>query len=131
MCRRHFAICVLSALLSGPVLADMYLRCHIEQAGESRELDFHPHADPYGVRAIDIGSDFRFKAVVIGTQQRIDYVKTYAYFQTKRRLVLLHSARYSAPLATTPASLTGLNYVYSPGLERELRYECRLLGTAP
>ncbi len=72
--------------------------------------------------AVDIGGRFRFKAVVIGDEQKIDYLKTYVYAQTERQPVLLHSAHFFAPQVDIPSrSLTGMVYVYSP---RQLQYEC-------
>ena len=96
-------------------------------------LDFIPTGDPYSVEAIDINGRFRFKAVVIGDAQHIEYIKLYVYSQTRRQPVLLHQAKYLAPVATpgsAPSALTGINYLYSPQLERELQYGCALLENA-
>lgn len=89
---------------------------------------------PYTAKAIDINGRFRFKAVVVGDAQQVEYVKIYTYDFPKRQPVLLHEAKYVAPVAVPnplPASLTGVNYIYSPRLERELQYECVLLEIAP
>jgi hypothetical protein len=130
---RHclIALCVLLFLLSGAAQAEPQLRCHIELTGDSRELEFSAVSDPYGVQPIDLGSDFRFKAVLVGDQGSIEYLKIYVYFQTPRREMLLHSARFLAPPLDAKASLTGLNHIYAPGLERELKYECRLSEAKP
>ena len=97
-------------------------------------VEWAPVTDPYSVRAIDINKSFRFKAVVIGDERRVEYVKLYAYYQGKRQAVLLHSAQYMAPVALSapsPTALTGLNRLYSPRLERELQYGCALVEVAP
>lgn len=109
------------------------LRCQIDQGGQTQVLEFAPVGDPYSVKAIDINGRFRFKAVVIGDERHIEYIKLYTYSQSRRQPVLLHEAKYLAPVAPTsssPAALTGLNYVYSPHLERELQYGCTLLESA-
>lgn len=109
------------------------LRCQIEQGGSTQVLEFAPVGDPYGVAAIDIRGRFRFKAVVIGDAHHIDYIKLYTYSQRRRQPVLLHMAHYSAPKVERDASysaLTGIHYVYSPELERELRYGCALVEGA-
>ena len=96
--------------------------------------DFSPVAAPYGVVPVEVNGRFRFKAVVIGDAQHIEYVKLYVYSKTKRQPVLLHEASYLAPVAsqdTRPAALTGINYIYSPQLERELKYGCAILETTP
>lgn len=118
-----------SALFAAPLL-----RCEIKQADSVRVLDFKPVSDPYKVAAIDIEGRFRFKAVVIGDARQVEYIKLYVYDQVKRQPVLLHQVSYLAPVATSgavPSALTGVHYVYSPQLERELQYSCALLENAP
>ncbi len=110
------------------------LRCHIEQGGTSQVLEFAPVADPYSVPAISINGRFRFKAVVIGDARSVQYINLYTYYQTERRLLLLHEAKYQAPtIQANPArdALTGGNYLYSPGREREFQYGCALLEVSP
>jgi hypothetical protein len=85
-------------------------------------------ADPYVVKALDIDGKFRFKAVMVGDEQQVEYVKLYAYYQTRRKPVLLHQATYLSPVMASDAapSLTGEHTVFSPWLEREMRYRCTL-----
>jgi len=121
-------------LSSANAFASPLLRCTIDQGGSTKVLEFAPEREPYTAKAIDINDQFRFKAVVVGDARQIEYVKIYTYDFPKRQPVLLHEAKYMAPVAhpiSQPASLTGVNYVYSPRLERELQYECTLLETAP
>jgi tRNA A37 threonylcarbamoyladenosine modification protein TsaB len=116
-----------------PLHASPLLRCQIDQGGSTQIFDFPPVSDPYPVKAIDINSRFRFKAVVMGDTQQIEYIKVYVYSQGKRQPILLHQAKYLSPLTSTDpsfAALTGINYVYSPQLERELKYGCALLETS-
>lgn len=128
--RLALAAVVLLALSAG-VGAAPRLRCQVNQGGDAWNLEFAPVADPYRVAAVDINGNFRFKAVVVGEGERVDYVKVYTYYQTRRQAVLLHEARYPAPAVAaagaSPASLTGLQYVYSPRLGRELQYGCALV----
>lgn len=110
--------------------ASPLLRCQINQGGNERVLDFLPISDPYRALAININNRFRFKAVVIGDTQHVDYIKLYVFAQTKRQPKLLHQVTFIAPTPSQdPAltSLTGTNYVYAPHLERELQYSCALL----
>lgn len=109
-----------------PASADSGFRCTLEMNGTTFNVDFTPQADPYTVKAVDIGEHFRFKAVVIGDAQRVEYIKTYVYYRTPRQPVLLHSAHYIAP---QPGFVTGTHFVYSPKLERELKYACLLQET--
>ena len=122
------------ALSPAATLATPLLRCKIDQGGSTQVLEFAPESSPYTAKAVDINGRFRFKAVVVGDARQIEYIKTYTYDFPKRQPVLLHEAKYMAPLVhpiTQPVSLTGVNFVYSPRLERELQYECALLETQP
>ena len=119
-----------------PVIAQAAprLRCQIDQGGTSQVVEFAPVADPYAVQAIDINGRFRFKAVVIGDERQVEYINLYTYFQTERRLILLHEAKYTAPgIQSGPSlsALTGRNFLYSPGREREFQYGCTLVETNP
>ncbi|MFT5644166.1 MAG: hypothetical protein ACI83P_001720 [Janthinobacterium sp.] len=126
--------CFLAALIAligaGPALAAPLLRCQMDQGGSTQVLEFAPAGDPYVARAIDINGRFRFKAVVIGDLHGIEYIKLYTYSQSRRSPVLLHVAKYMAPAVqqgTSYSALTGVNYIYSPQLERELQYGCALI----
>ena len=105
------------------------LHCHIEQGGTVQDLQFSAVSTPYGVASIPIATRFRFKAVMVGEGQHIAYIKLYTYYQTKRQAMLLQEAKYLAPqvqAGTDPASLTGIVYLYSPLLGREMVYSCAL-----
>ena len=110
------------------------LRCQLEQGGNTQVHEFAPVADPYGVAAIDLNGRFRFKAVVIGDERQVQYIKLYTYYQTERRPILLHEAKYLSPALPAGASampLTGQHYLYAPGKEREFQYSCSLIEGAP
>ena len=114
--------------------AALHLRCQIDQGGTTLVRDFAPVADPYGVASIDLNGRFRFKAVVIGDERRIQYIKLYTYYQTARRRVLVHEVKFTSPelpAGTSALALTGQNYVYSPGKEREFHYSCSLIEATP
>lgn len=132
------------ALLGGAIIgllsmpagwASPRLSCEIMQAGRSQTLEFAPVVDPYGARAIDINGHFRFKAVVVAKGAQVDYVNIYAYYLADKRAVLLHQAKYLQPLSQKEAApahgLTGVQYLYSPPLGREMKYGCALLERSP
>lgn len=105
--------------LPGLAQATPALHCLLEHAGETRSLSFAPTTDPYRVESVDIGSAFRFKAVVYREDQRIAYVKLYTYYPSPRQAVLLHQASYR--------SLTGDQRLFSARLGMEFLYNCTLL----
>ena len=110
------------------------LRCEVDHGGETQTIEVAPVSDPYGVQGIDINGRFRFKAVLVGTAERIDYVALYTWYLGDGHPVLLHEAKYQAPEARPdppPAALTGRQYLYAPGLEREIQYGCALAEVAP
>ena len=141
--RPHHHCGVPSALLVGALTlwalpiapaAAPRLRCEVDQGGKTQTIEVAPVSDPYGVQGIDINGRFRFKAVLVGAADRVDYVALYTWYLGDGRPVLLHEAKYQAPAARPdppPAALTGRQYLYAPGLERELQYGCALAEVAP
>jgi len=129
MCIRIISAGLLVAV-AATIQAAPRLRCQLEQGGVSKQIEVAPTDDPYRVASLDVNGRFRFKAVVIGDERRVDYVKLYAYAQTGRQPMLLQEARYLSP-AVTEGSLTGRQMLYSPRLEREFQYECRLIEVTP
>ena len=126
-------VLTLLALPIAPAAAPR-LRCEVDQGGKTQTIEVAPVSDPYGVQGIDINGRFRFKAVLVGAADRIDYVALYTWYLGDGRPVLLHEAKYQAPEARPdppPAALTGRQYLYAPGLERELQYGCALAEVAP
>jgi hypothetical protein len=111
------------------------LRCQVTYAGTTQTIEATPVADPYPVPSVDIGGRFRFKAVMVGSAQRVDYIKLYAYLETRRQPVLVQAAKYLPPYppAVPPATavlLTGEQYLYAGAVERELIYRCTLEGVS-
>lgn len=117
-------------LLCTPLQAAPLLRCQLTYAGSTQLLEATPVADPYRVRSVGVGGRFRFKAVVGGTASQVDYVKLYAYLETKQQPVLVQQATYLPPFATGQ-TLTGQQFLYAGPVERELQYNCSLSGMAP
>ncbi|MYN14170.1 hypothetical protein GSY71_13575 [Pusillimonas sp. TS35] len=106
------------------------LRCEISLMGDNpRKVEFTPTADPYTVESVDIDGIYRFKAVMVGARP-IAYIKLYVYYHKSGRFILLHQAKYVPPPLPSPSDsvepFTGIQYLYSPNLERELRYSCKL-----
>lgn len=122
------------ALFPSAALAAPRLRCLLSQSGTVQVLDFMPVVAPYRVKSVDLQENFRFKAVVIGDEQKVSYIKLYTYYYSRRQPVLLHQATYLAPTVQTdprPDALTGTNALYSPHMEREFQYGCALLEVTP
>jgi hypothetical protein len=124
---------VLLAPLGGQAAAAPLLRCEISYAGSSHIVEAVAGNDPYSVKSVDIEGRFRFKAVVLGAGERVDAVKLYAYYETRRQPVLIQEMKFLPPFAFSdkPDSLTGRQYLYAPPLGRELQYGCALLGAKP
>lgn len=135
--RHALAVMLLAAgpLACGSAEAAARLRCDVDQGGELRQFEFAPSADPYAPRPLDIGRHFRFKAVIVGSDTAVEYVKLYAYAQTSRQPVLLQQNTYLAPRPQPESAgahaLTGTVDVYSPELGRQMRYGCALLEVRP
>jgi len=114
-----------------PAYALPVLRCQLEEGGEVRIVETLQGSNPYDFKAIDLGSRFRFRAVVIGNANAIEYIKLYAYYRKEKISVLMHQVTYHAPRvpeAGATAELTGLVTLYAPPLGRQLQYSCDLAG---
>lgn len=96
--------------------------CKIDYAGATSQLQIEPSDDPYRFASIEPGGNFRFSAQLLAGAKKL---KTYVYHDSKDRLVLVHAAEYPLGNGVCQPSPTGLNRVYSSGLERELTFRCR------
>lgn len=135
--RRHaLAAAVWAAMVaSSTAQAVPLLRCFVSYAGSTQTLETTPTRNPYGTVSVDIQGRFSFKAVMVGSTDEgskgdkgVDYIKLYAYRQTRDRDVPIHQATYLPPFQ---ARLTPLNYLYAGDVERELQYHCTLEGITP
>ncbi|GGC69891.1 hypothetical protein [Undibacterium terreum] len=132
-CSRLLLSIAFSFQLYGVVQAAPLLRCEVIYAGVTYTVVATPGSDPYSIEAVDIGERFRFKAVMVSVDKPIDYIKLYAYFQTRRKDIPIHQATYLPPFTVSdkPYPLTPQNYLYAGDVERELQYHCTLQGVAP
>jgi hypothetical protein len=128
-----FTLGLAAAALSLSAGATPLLRCQVSYAGTTHLVDALPVADPYPVASVDIGGRFRFKAVVVGNDARVDRVLLYAYLDARRQPILIQEAKYLPPFqaSTTPYLLTGEQHLYAGPVERELIYSCTLQGVTP
>ena len=113
--------------------AQALLHCDVTYAGSTHIVETRPVADPYPVPSVDIGGRFRFKAVMVGQAAQVDYVKLYAYLDTRHQPLLIQEAIYLPPFQSTPTPylLTGTQHLYAGPVERELMYSCTLQGVQP
>jgi hypothetical protein len=129
-----FATRVLAGLLlHQAAFAAPLLRCHVTYAGSTQVIEAGPVADPYPVASVDIGGRFRFKAVMVGGETQLDYIKLYAYLDASRQPLLVQEAIYRPPFkaTSTPYPLTGEQHLFAGPVERELLYSCTLEGVQP
>ena len=109
------------------------LRCQVRYASDTINIEARPVADPYTVAAQNIGERFRFKAVVVGNDQQVDYIALYAYdMEMPGAPLLIHEVVHHPPFSSNPKmpGLTGWNHVYSARLGREMVYGCALNNKA-
>lgn len=128
-----WALALAACAFESSACAAAALRCDVTYAGSTQVVQALPVAEPYAVPSVDVGGRFWFKAVMVGTAARVDYIKLYAYFDTPTQPLLLHEAVYLPPFQATPApySLTGTQHLYAGSMERELTYNCSLQGVTP
>ena len=109
------------------------LRCEVSYAGVVYPAVARPVSDPYPVESVPIGERFAFKAVMVGTDAKLERIVLYVYAGAPSRLVMIQEAKYLPPYRSTPQpySLTGEQRLYAGPMERELIYQCTLEGVAP
>lgn len=127
---------VLLAALPTLAAATPLLRCDVVYAGTTHTVEARPVSDPYPVASVDIGGRFRFKPVMVGQGDEVEYIKLYSYLETRRQPVLIHMLRYLPPFPPPPpgsgtVNLTGQQTLYAGPVERELQYQCFLQGLQP
>lgn len=131
----RLALACCASIASGAAFsanASPTLHCELKQSLTVVSADFPLVSDPYGVGAVDVDGIFRFKAVVFGAGEQVEYVKLYTYYQSDRQAVLLHEAKYSPPRSGIAADwLFAEQRVYSPELGRELIVACGWKGAQP
>jgi len=125
-----------AAAFNADVSAKPLVRCEVTYAGTTHIIDSiinnNPEVDAGGAyiaEASDIGGRFRFKTIMLGKNDALTTIKIYVFYEARRQPVLLQEVKYEAPfsLSKKPHDLTGMNYLYSPPLGRELQYGCALL----
>lgn len=123
-------ILLLFTLTSGAVLsaATPLLRCAVSYADTTHQIETRLIDDPYRAALYDIGGRFSFKAVMLGTTNKIDTIKIYAYLQGLEKDFPIHQATYMPPFSRSsePFQLTPINHLYAGEYEREMQYQCTL-----
>lgn len=130
ICMTAVAALLSACLVPVTASATALLHCDVTYAGSTKIIETSAVSDPYTVPSVDIGGRFWFKAVMVGQAERVDYVKLYAYLDTRAQPILIHEAIYLPPFNATvaPYVLTGTQHLYARPVERELTYSCNLQG---
>ena len=125
-------LCLYAGLPSNARAAPL-LRCEVSYAGVVHPVVARPVSDPYPVESVAIGERFAFKAVMVGTDTKLERIVLYVYAGSPSRLVMIQEAKHLPPYrsAPQPYSLTGVQRLYAGPMERELIYQCTLEGVAP
>ena len=128
---RDLAGFLLAGLSATCVWAGPELVCELRYGSETRVLRHSAAADPYAYAAETFEGRFRFKAVVLGSAEKIEHITLTVYDLTGSGAPKIsQQLRIEPPFnlqAELPA-LTGWSHVYSSVLGRELRYGCALRG---
>ncbi len=129
-------ICVMFATMmfvaaSNVAFASPKLICQIDQGGKTIAVSAVASSDPYSFKAVNINDRFRFRAVVVGNDASIDYIKLYTYYQSGQRSLILQEEKYLSPeipVTNAVRPVTGVVTLYSPRMGREIVYSCSLNG---
>lgn len=133
LCTKTVALTLWACALPSAVCAQGLLHCDVTYAGSTHVVETQAVTDPYPVPSVNIGGRFWFKAVMVGNDSQVDYIKLYAYLDTRQQPLLIQEAIYLPPFQSTPSPylLTGTQHLYAGPVERELMYSCTLQGVQP
>jgi hypothetical protein len=133
LCSTTLALAIWASALPSTVWAAAQLRCEVTYAGSTQVVETQAVSDPYTVPSVDISGRFWFKAVMVGQAARVDYIKLYAYLDTRTQPLLIQEAIFLPPFqaSSTPTPLTGTQRLYAGPVGRELIYNCSLQGAQP
>ena len=101
--------------------------CHVTYGGETRTISAAATTQPLAVAPVSIGSYFLFRIVFRQEPADLAGIKLYTYADRDEGPTIIHQATYADP--PSPAvvhGFTGLNFVYEPVRDGELRYWCEL-----
>ncbi|WP_374682515.1 hypothetical protein [Accumulibacter sp.] len=133
-CPRRFALALLgSPLLGLPVSAALAesVSCHVTYGGETRLVQAQPVASPYAVPVEKVGSYFLFRVVFQKEPADLAAIKVYVLAARDIGPTPIHQATHAYPPLTmkaAPWGFTGVNQVYEPLRDGELRYWCEWSG---
>lgn len=128
-CFTNFILLLLTLTFSAVLsAASPLLCCAVSYADTTHEIETRLIDDPYRAALHDIGGRFSFKAVMLGTTNKIDTIKLYAYLQGREKDFPIHQATYMPPFSRSsePFQLTPINHLYAGEYEREMQYQCTL-----
>jgi hypothetical protein len=115
-------------LLPSWVHAEQVL-CHYTYGGVTKQLHALPVSSPYTVKAVQVGSYFKFRVVFQNRPADIASVKVYTYADRDEGQALIHQATYPYPPANrraAPYGFSGLHFVYETMRDGELQYWCEM-----
>jgi hypothetical protein len=124
----HTLVAVALLLQTG-AYAHPALKCRMLQGDSTVVSEAVPTRDPYTYVPVDIRNRFRINAVLVGDNQRVEYVKISAYYYRRGLPYLAHMAHYLSPTVQSGEDdppLTGLQRVYAPPYGFEMQYSCVL-----
>ena len=99
------------------------VECSVSNSSETRVVRLSEVASPYDSSKINFDNGFRFTGQLLKSPNKL---KTYGYYESKQRYVLIHQAEWNLEKKLCNESL-GKNTIYSPRLESALTYECKLI----
>ena len=103
------------------------IACHVTYGGETRTISAAPTTQPLAVAPIPIGSYFLFRIVFRQEPADLATIKLTTYADRIEGPTIIHQATYAYPPAPAVVhGFTGLNFVYEPVRDGELRYWCEM-----
>ena len=101
--------------------------CHVTYGGETRTISAAATTQPLAVAPVSIGSYFLFRIVFRQEPADLATIRLTTYADRDEGPTIIHQATYAYPPAPAVVhGFTGLNFVYEPVRDGELRYWCEM-----
>ena len=133
---RQFAACAALCLSFGAHADEVHpIFCEVTYAGQTQRIEVLPTTEPYRVKPQSVGDRFLFKALHARVHPQTERLSIYVYRQDSQNAVLIQHIDRLPPFPAPPVGghvdLFGEQHLYSGELERELIYQCRIMGRQP
>ena len=99
--------------------------CNVDYVDEHKTVYITANQDPFVFNTVFFDKRFRFSSQLLSDSNKL---KTYTYYFTKNKFVLLHTAEYIFNGCVNKKAIElDRNIIYALNLERALVFQCKFI----